>query len=258
MKMTIDAPRVSFSPSLRGVWEEAFGNQDGFLDQFERYGYDPSKMRCVTVDGEIVSLHYIFDCEYASGRVAYIYGVATKNEHRGKGYSTALLEDTHRYLVGEGYAGALLVPASASLFGFYERLGYKKCASVTELTVSSSGSPVPIYQINAAEYMTKRRELLPDGAVLQDKGKMLDYIASDNEFFYGDGFILAAREYTTDLGERALFGTELLGSADHCPEILTSLGYSKGTFRTVGEDRPFAAYLSFNGAPAPTWFAFEM
>ena len=174
------------------------------------------------------------------------------------GYSTALLEETHRYLKEDGYAGAILVPASSSLFGFYERLGYKVCSYITEIEAEAAFGSIPLRQINAKEYMAHRRAFLPRGAVLQDKGKMLDFIASDNEFFVGDGFILAAREYITEGGERALYGTELLGSADHCPKILASLGCSKGSFRTVGDGRPFSAYLSFNGAPAPSWFAFEM
>ena len=253
-----DATRVSFSAEIRPLWEEAFGNLDGFLDQFERYGCDPEKFRVWKAGGKIVSAHYIFDCEYEGGRVAYIYGVATLKECRGRGYSTALLEDTHRYLKEEGYAGAILVPASSSLFGFYERLGYKVCSSISEIEAEAGFESIPLRQINAKEYMLLRRDFLPRGAVLQDKGRMLDYIASDNEFFVGDGFILAAREYITEGGEIALYGTELLGSADYCPRILASLGYSKGSFRTVGEDRPFSAYLSFNGAAAPSWFAFEM
>ena len=256
--MRIDAPRVEFSPSVRALWEEAFGNIDGFLDKFERYGYDAEKFRAVTALGEIVSGHYIFDCEYDGGRVAYIYGVATKAEHRGKGYSTALLEDTRRYLEAEGYAGAILVPASKSLFSFYERLGYKKCSYVTEIHVTQGENALPLRQLNAREYMEQRDEFLPRGAVLQNKGKMLDYIASDNEFFVGDGFILAAREYITDEGESALYAAELLGDTDRAGDILVSLGCSRGVFRTVGDGKPFSAYLSLNGAPPPTWFAFEM
>ena len=256
--MRISAPRVKFSPSVRALWEEAFGNIDGFLDKFESYGYDAEKFRAVTLDGEIVSGHYIFDCEYDGGRVAYIYGVATKAEHRGKGYSTALLEDTHRYLKEEGYAGAILVPASPSLFAFYERLGYEKCTYVTEISVTASGNACPLYQVNAREYMARRAELLPRGAVLQDTGMMLDYIASDNEFFVGDGFILAARECVFDDGERGIFASELLGDTDRAGDILAALGCSRGIFRTVGDEKPFSSYLSLDGAPAPTWFAFEM
>lgn len=256
--MIFKSPRVSFSPYIRALWQEAFGDVGGFLDQFEKYACDPKKFRTLTADGKLVSAHYIFDCEYCGGRVAYIYGVATKKEHRGKGYSTAMLTQTHRYLKEEGYAGAILVPQSPSLFAFYERLGYKVCSHVTEISATASGKHLSLYQINAEEYMARRKEYLPYGAVLQDKGVMLDYIASDNEFFFGDGFILAARELVFEDGGRGIFGTELLGNTDRAGDILTSLGHSRGIFRTVGEEKPFAAYLSFNGYTAPRWFAFEM
>ena len=256
--MKNDNIRVRFSTEIRPIWEEAFGNPDFFLDQFEEYGYAPEGFRIISEDGKPVSVHYFFDCEYDGGRVAYIYGVATKKEYRGRGYSTALLKETHEYLRREGYAGAILVPASPELFSFYERLGYEVSSFVTEIEAVASGRMLPLYSINAEEYMALRREYAPSGAVWQDKGKMLDYIASDNEFFKGDGFILAARECVFDDGERGVFATELLGDASLAGDILTSLGYSRGTFRTVGEKKPFSAYLSFNGNPAPAWFAFEM
>ena len=256
--MIFNSPRVSFSPYIRALWQEAFGDEGGFLEQFEKYAYDPEKFRVKSENGEIVSAHYMFDCEYEGGRVAYIYGVATKKEHRGRGHSTALLEETHLYLKERGYAGALLVPQSPSLFAFYERLGYKVCSHVTEISATASGKHLSLYQINAEEYMTRRKDYLPYGAVLQDKGVMLDYIASDNEFFFGDGFILAARELVFEDGGRGIFGTELLGNTDRAGDVLTALGYGRGIFRTVGEEKPFAAYLSFNGYTAPRWFAFEM
>ena len=255
--MKIDAPRVSFSPSIRELWCEAFGNIDNFIDKFERHGYDKDKLRAVTVGGEIVSAHYIFDCEYDGGRVAYIYGVATHKAHRGKGYCTALLKNTHKHLMAEGYAGAILVPASPSLFDFYELLGYKTCSYVTELSAVATGRAAELFQINAEEYMALRKDFSPRGTVLQD-GSMLEYINSDNEFFRGDGFILAARECVFEDGGIGIFATEFLGKTDRAGDILSALGYSRGVFRTVGNQKPFAAYLSFNNAEAPCWFAFEM
>ena len=145
--MKNDTIRVKFSTDIRPLWEEAFGNVSGFLDQFEKYGYDPEGFRVRTEGGECVSALYLFDCGYDGGRVAYIYGVATKKSHRGRGYSTALLEQTHEYLRKKGYAGAILVPASPGLFSFYERLGYKVSSSVTEIDVPASENAVPLYQI---------------------------------------------------------------------------------------------------------------
>jgi hypothetical protein len=75
--MNINAPTLDLIPALRGLWKEAFGDSDDFLDMFWRTAFSYDRCRCVTVDGEVAAALYWFDCECRGERVAYIYAVAT-------------------------------------------------------------------------------------------------------------------------------------------------------------------------------------
>ena len=116
--MIIDRPQKGQIADLRALWKEAFGDSDSFLDVFFTTAYSPERCRCVTVDGEAVSALYWFDCEYSGERIAYLYAVATAENHRGHGYCQALLDDTHRHLSALGYEGVILSPGSDNAFEY--------------------------------------------------------------------------------------------------------------------------------------------
>jgi predicted GNAT family acetyltransferase len=61
----------------------------------------------------------------AKPRGAYIFGVATSPEHRGRGAATALMDFAHARLSDMGFALSALVPADEELFDFYTKRGYE-------------------------------------------------------------------------------------------------------------------------------------
>ena len=124
--MNIDYPNQSQTDELRALWQEAFGDDDAFLEHFFTYGFAPDRCRCVTVDGKLAAALYWFDCSFQGKPLAYLYGVATFKAHRGKGFCKALAENTHNHLKYLGYAGEILVPAGEKLFQMYEKMGYEK------------------------------------------------------------------------------------------------------------------------------------
>lgn len=119
--MRIDKPTKDAIPALRALWKEAFLDTDAFIDLFFRTAFSPDRCRCITEGEEILAALYFFDAEADGRRIAYLYAIAARKAHRGKGLCRMLMEDTHRYLFREGYAGALLVPGSASLFAFMKK-----------------------------------------------------------------------------------------------------------------------------------------
>ena len=251
--MRIDAPCESHIPRLRAIWREAFGDSDAFLDRFFTLAYSPDRCRIALDSDEVVGGLYWFDYTYNGGRLAYIYAVATAKTHRGRGVCGALMNDTARHLATLGYTGAILVPAEPSLYGFYERLGYTVCSTVREFREVCGRAPVPLEGISAEEYSLRRLEFLPEGAVIQDEPHTLKLLSLEANFYSGDGFILAARK---NKGE--LFGIELLGDASVASGILSALECECGLFRTVGDTRPFAAYLPLKDAEAPRYFGFAL
>ena len=128
------AGRELFS-SVQRIWRTCFGdNSDytGFL--FDRllgpedvlaYFPEPEKpaaMLCLQP--------FTLATPHGNADAAYIFGVATLPEWRGKGLSTALLEEAGRRLAAKGTALSALVPAGEKMFDFYAKRGYETAFSV--------------------------------------------------------------------------------------------------------------------------------
>ena len=250
--MNIDYPAQSQMEDLRALWQEAFGDDDAFLEHFYAYGFAPDRCRCVTMDGRLAAALYWFDCSLDGRPLAYLYGIATAKEFRGKGICRALVENTHAHLKGLGYTGALLVPADEDLCRMYEKMGYSLCTSVSEFACDAGSESVPVHQVDAAEFCRLRRNYLPQGGVVQE-GDNMDFLQTMADFYAGDDFVLAVYR-----GED-FFAPELLGNAHSAPGVLTALDKKQGRFRGPGAGQPFAMYHSLSATPVPAYFglAFE-
>lgn len=251
--MIINTPEMSQSPELRGLWKEAFGDTEDFLNDFRRTAFDANRCRCVVVDGKMAASLYWFDCLCMEKRIAYIYAVATAKAYRGQGICHNLMENTHRHLSELGYEGAIVVPGSGGLFRFYEGMGYRVCSTVRELSCIAAVGDIKelsLRSIGKEEYARLRRQFLPKGGVVQEK-ENLDFLQTQAQLYAGSGFLLAARRE-----DDTLVGVELLGNETRTPEIVSALGCMHGTFRVPGEGKPFAMYYSLTNdtQPVPTYF----
>lgn len=248
--MIIDNP--TNTEPLRRLWKQAFGDTDAFLNSFFTFGFSPDRCRQITVDGNVVAALYWFDCSFQGKKIAYLYAVATDEAYRGRGLCSTLMKDTHRHLKSLGYAGALLVPGSESLFCFYEKLGYRTCSSVNEFTCKAAGA-VPLQFITAENYIDLRKKHQPAGSVAPESA-MLTFLKEQYFFYAGKDFILCA----TAEGD-TLIVTELLGDPSSAPGIVAMMGKKQGCFRTPGNGKPFAMYHPFTYSPdRPSYFALAL
>ena len=110
-------PEPSWSDGIRSIRADEFDSLRALLDSVfwpglvERYPHvyvpaNAKNLRVMAVDGQVVS-HVGTLRRYASilgctVRVASLGGVATYEQHRGKGYATALVEDTIRDCRADG------------------------------------------------------------------------------------------------------------------------------------------------------------
>ena len=234
--MKIEYPAPERIPGLKKLWHLAFGDEESTVDAFFATGYAPDRCRCIA-DGEtIAAALYWLDGSWEGGKLAYIYAVATHPDHRGRGLCRRLMEDTHRVLARRGYAGAVLMPAGASLRQMYRKLGYRDFGGLEEFYCTISGS-CPVRQLDAAAYGAARRAYLPEGGILQE-GENLAWLGSYASFYEGEDFLLAA----IPEGE-GLIGLELLGNREAAPKLLGALGLKWGRFRVPGTDIPFGMFL---------------
>ncbi len=236
---------------LRKLWEEAFGEHNGFWGLFLETAYDPRRCQYLEEEGTITAALTWLDCSCGGKKMAYIYAVATQPAHRGKGLCRALLARTHAHLREGGYAAALLVPEGQALREMYGKLGYRDCTRVTEFSCQAQGPEIPLKAIGTEEYGAVRRRLLPEKGVLQE-GENLRFLAGQAQFYRGEDCLMAAWQE-----DGALTAMELLGNPALAPRILKTLECWKGHFRIPGEGKPFAMGISLDGgADLPEYFGF--
>lgn len=236
--MTIDYPVSGQIPQLRSLWQKAFGDTDEFLDPFFEIAYAPERCRCVTLEGNLAAALYWFETSCDDQRFAYVYAVATDPDYQHKGLCRALMEDTAQILKSQGYDGILLYPASEGLSRMYAKMGYQRCTAVTEFQSEAGAEAAAMRRIDTAEYARLRRAYLPAGGVVQE-GTMLDFIATQADFWAGENWLAAISDYDGNF-----HCSELLGDASAAPGILKAMGKTAGFFRTFGGDKPFVMVRS--------------
>ncbi len=234
--MTIEFrhPRPGEEASLRALFTEAFGDGD-FTDLFFRTGYAPE--RCLgAFDGDLLAALHWFDCSLEGQKVAYIYGIAAFRRCRGRGVGSALIRAALEELEKRGYEAVFLVPAEASLFGYYERFGFRAVSTIREQTIEAA-APLPPRKLTVDEYAAARRALLPKSSLIQE-GPCLALLSGYADF------------YATDRAVAAVSGDmvwELLGDERDAPGLIAALGLPTATVRTPGPGRPFAMGLGTDG-----------
>ena len=219
---------------LRALFTEAFGDE-GFTDLFFRTGYAPE--RCLgAFDGALLAALHWFDCSLEGRKSAYIYGIAAFESCRGLGIGSGLIRAALEELENRGYEAVFLVPAEPSLFGYYERFGFRAVSTIREFTLSAS-APLPLKKLTTGEYADSRKKLLPAHSLLQE-GPCLSLLAGYADF------------YATDRAVAAVSGDtvwELLGDENDAPGLIAALGLPTATVRTPGPGRPFAMGLGTDG-----------
>lgn len=133
-------------PRLKALWQDVFGDSPEAVDAYFTLRHRDENMLVETRGGTVAGMLSMLPVtlQESGGRTfaaRYIYAVATDDRFRGQGISTALLNATHAHMAGLGEAAGILVPASESLFSFYDKRGYKTSFSLNILTVSADALP---------------------------------------------------------------------------------------------------------------------
>lgn len=235
-------------PALWALWQEAFGDEDEYLEIFYSKAFSPSRCLCKTDEsGKALAALYWFDCSLDGKKLAYVFGVAVAKSARGRGLCRNLLEATFDCLQGRGYLQAVLVPAKAELYAMYEKLGFTCFGGVTEREIAAAGQAETIREISEAEYLLQRERYLPQGGVLQGEENVA-FLAARTKLYAGDGFVMAYFP-----AER--FIVELLGRVEKAPQIACALGVKSLKYRTNGSGRRFAMYHPLQeGVKPPKYF----
>ena len=247
--MNINHPTPEQIPSLRGLWKEAFGDFDPFLDAFFATAFD--EKRCLAVNHADAACYWL-DCACSGKKLAYLYAVATAKHRQGQGLCRGLMEKARQVIAQQGYAGVLLVPGSENLRQMYAKMGFSDATSIHEFTLPASQPQTP-EKLTARQYCAQRQALLPAGAAVEGP-EIMAFLASQAEFYrLGSTLCAAIRE-----GNR-LFLPELLGEPEHAAAIAASLGCETVTARAPGSEKKWAMYCPLTeDAPTPTHFSLTL
>ena len=251
--MKSDYPQPRHVDALRKLWKEAFGDDDAFLDAFFRHGFSPDRCRCMLENDTVTAVIYWFEVTCRGQRLAYLYAVATASAYRGRGLFSALLEDVKQVLTEDGYDGILLVPETAQLSRIYEKFGFTACTTVSHVEVAAGEKPIAFRQLDADAFAALRREMLPEGGVLQE-GAMLDFLATQCCFWAGEGWLAAGA-----LQGDELICQEFLGDRAAMAGLVRALNGTQGRFRTTGDTQPFGWILPLRAhCERPSYFALAL
>lgn len=247
--LKFDCPTMEKVPALWQLWQEAFGDEDAYLEIFFSKAFAPERcMFSEDEDGKAAAALYWFDCDLNGQKLAYIFGVSVANAHRGKGCCRALMSATLERLKAQGYQSAVLVPANPSLYAMYEKLGFQKFGGVSEKEYRAAESPEALREIDGEEYERLRSVYLPAGGVVQ-KGENIAFLAARAHLYAGVDFVLS---FVPGMGE---FVVELLGNQQKASGIVRALGREKLMVRSPGKDRDFAVFQPLvEGAEIPSYF----
>ena len=218
--MIFNAPSSSQLPQLQSLWQEAFGES---MHSFVTTVYSEKRSLIAETEGQVAAALYWFDLDYEGKPLAYLYAIATFQKHRRQGIGKKLLEAAHNHLKTLGYAGTILVPASESLFSFYEKCGYKKVIP----GFSRKAEALVGEKVTWQTYAQARESLLPPGSCRHSEAAFR-YLDTYCDFYVGENACLC------------------VSREGKCQEALP---YTK-------EDRPFALFLPLEeNIPTPSYFS---
>jgi GNAT superfamily N-acetyltransferase len=231
--------RESDMPALQKIWNTGFASPNGDISGvafiFERL-LKPENMLVLRAGGEPAATLTVQDFELTSQtgpiKAAYVYGVVTAPEHRGRGYSTAILQYADSLLQENGYKAAVLVPASESLFGFYENRGYETAfrlnrASVMAAELTPGQTPEPV---NAAWLMEAREAAFGSSPMfVRWPLEYMRYIAEECEFYGGGVYSAGAMCAACQCYGSTVVVKELAGASGNV-QVAEALAALRGKF----------------------------
>ena len=190
-------------PEIVSLWQKAFGDSPEAVSFF--FQSFPDCVSYVAEEaGALVSMvHALPQLLSPQIPAAYVYAVATRKTHRGRGLCRALMAFAEADLKGRGFACCVLTPGASSLFDYYDRLGYHT-AFTRQRTDFEQGRPIPL-----TEYLTRRERLLTGPHMVCDEA-LLSYAARvyDLTFFEtADGIAAAGPAYTAEVLPQDLGGS---------------------------------------------------
>ncbi len=168
------------SEDYRKLYESSFRDDAVWLDWMMRQVYSDSDLMLLDDESgtRTVSAMLLrsYGWRYFGTRLdmAYIFGACTLPRYRSHGYMGRLIDESLRRALERGDALCTLIPATASLYGYYERFGFARAVYIDRerYTALHHFDTAQGYGPRTADYSDfNRLESESDNTVLHSSGE---------------------------------------------------------------------------------------
>lgn len=241
-------------PAMTALWQEAFGDDESFINAFFKSFYTPQNVPVFVIDGEIAAMLFLLGGEMSIGGkrypAYYLYAASTKKSHRGKGLMTELLDFSARTAANRGQAFICLKPGEKELFDFYEKRGYlpafgRKVFTVhrSELVklsgIAHNNSAFDLFELREAALGSCDRFIWDKKSV--NKAVKLSTCGGDKLFQYCKGYSLYS------INDRVCTVKEFAFSCDFTAEFASYI-FSNTDCESINFSLPCSAPCAFDVA----------
>ena len=221
--MIIKMPAPEHYGQMKEIWQQAFGDLTESVDAFFATGFRKEHSR-VALEQQVLGAVYWFDLFWQGNRYAYLYALAVDAAQQGRGAGKALVEQVCKDLEAMGYAGAVLIPGSASLYDYYGKLGFAYFGRAQTITAYADKAPAQLQEVSAREYLQGRSGFSWDDAFAA-------FLENQCLLYQGDGIRLIRYRGLADI-------QEYMGAPEKLPGILAALDLPEATVCMPGGDTP--------------------
>lgn len=162
------------------IWAEAFGDPAEFSKMvFEKFA-GPGNVYVEETEGRVAAILSAVPCTLKGRKGFYFYGLATEKSQQGKGLMKSLMAFAENALHTEGAEFVCLIPASESLFSFYEKQGWQRAFALRSLTrpiKRNLWAQAEFDSCTAGQLLELRKQYSPD-SVLLDKNRMIQVLTN--------------------------------------------------------------------------------
>lgn len=118
-------------PELKRLWEEAFGREDDFENDFFAHVFREAYAFCLEKEGVLAAMLYMLPCTLSKHgekprKAVYFYGLATHKHFRRQGLMAELISYAMEKAGQEGCECFFLISAEEHLIPYYEKFGFRK------------------------------------------------------------------------------------------------------------------------------------
>ena len=156
--------RIGDEKGLYQVWRAAFGDTDAYIDGFFSRLYTPGMAAVYEIQDQIVSAAYALPLGKLlipgskPQNCAVTYALGTLPEYRSRGIGGKVAKMAADMCTENGVG--VLCPAEPSLFGYYEKFGYRPLFSAERCTFQAKPVKNGVLRKETAQSYSRMREML--------------------------------------------------------------------------------------------------